>query len=492
MPWSVDRQSWVSTPRVEDSRAASSRSPSPTGLADDLHGQAVMQRTSSNQPLMEIAEAQGAVPVTKNLHLASEVLTELRPGTSIRLLSTATLNDGTKRACVALSDVSLGWLTTATADGMPLVHRYARPIYTVVSSSVKVRKYADLSSKFVAKLSLGTKLHIVEMKRNEEGATRACVVVLGRAKTSSERPLGWITATKSGDGKVGGALKELTDVDGPSGSPQLRCCSPAYNEAFSTQRVAVPANPLKSRPTSRSPSPSRDSTVGFFGSAVLGVTTAMESATSSSASGVGDSMSRAGSSNLSPKRRSPSPFRQQQSPSPASGDGVGLGASSSSADVIDVSDAAATDAAATNGAEDVIGVEEQKKRNKAAAAEEQKQKKASAAAAAMLPSPELAAFVAILLKAAEDEEGKALAKSFRTLPVRLGEHLQEMNVADPTGAWMENLAMKWDPNRDGTVWHQCQRPNSSMPTHMRDHSPTLLSFSRRSRRWSGDKPSGRS
>ena len=444
MPWSVDRQSWVLTPRPEDARSASSRPPSPTGLADDLHGQAVMQRTSSNQPLMEIAESH-VVSVTKTLHLASEVLGELRPGTSIRLLSTATLNDGTRRACVALSDASLGWLTTATADGMQLVHRYARPIYTVVSSSVKVRKHADLSSRFVAKLSIGTKLHIVEMKRNEEGATRACVVVLGRAKTSSERPLGWITATKSSDGKVGGALKELADADGPASSPQLRVCSPAYNQAFSTLKVA-PANPLRSRPASRSPSPSRDSSAGFFGSAVLGVSSradAMENATSSSTSGFGDPMSR----EESPKRRS-QPFRRPHSPAPISGNGVG--ASSSTDVAIDVSDAIAD----APSAEDVL--EEQKTRNKSEAAEDQKEKKASAAAAAtMLSSPELAAFVADLLKAAAAEEGRTLTKSFRTLPVRLGEHLQEMNVADPTGAWMENLARG---ECHGSLHHPCLGP----------------------------------
>ena len=140
----------------------------------------------------------GGLRVEKSSEVGSKLITELQHGTRIQLLATVQLSDQTKRAFVALQGKGakgggsldsrpLGWVTATTKDGIPMIYRFARPIYEVVVSP-KVRKEHHKSSRSVGCLISGTKIHVVESHRHEDGSLRAHIIVLGQ-----DKPMGWIT-----------------------------------------------------------------------------------------------------------------------------------------------------------------------------------------------------------------------------------------------------------------------------------------------------------
>ena len=77
----------------------------------------------------------------------------------------------------------------------------ARPLYEVVVAA-KVRQLCEQTSRFVTQLAMGTRLHVVEIRRTVESIFRVRVVVIGQ-----QDPLGWITARRA-DG-----LTILRDID---------------------------------------------------------------------------------------------------------------------------------------------------------------------------------------------------------------------------------------------------------------------------------------
>ena len=249
----------------------------------------------ASQPESAVAKGTGkrrGLPLTRTAEIESEVVAEVQPGACFKPLSTCVLPDGTRRMCVALpagslSDSVLGWLTSAQADGAPIVRRYARPIYEVVSSSLKVRKHVDISSKFVKQLEAGAQLHIVELQRADDGAIRAFVVVLNHALISAEKPIGWITATKAtGTLTLAELRSEATSTAGfvavpadSSAAPPLKTCTPPYaGYAPHSPSSSPPRNPISAHPFlgPSSPHPSsppmhqHDTSAGFFVSSILG------------------------------------------------------------------------------------------------------------------------------------------------------------------------------------------------------------------------------
>jgi Ca2+-binding EF-hand superfamily protein len=75
------------------------------------------------------------------------------------------------------------------------------------------------------------------------------------------------------------------------------------------------------------------------------------------------------------------------------------------------------------------------------------------------------------------EQDKALgARDFRSLRVMLGEALQAMNIKDPSGNWIANLAREWDPNRDGAITKMEFRQDirNTVPDTERDKSEVTV------------------
>lgn len=146
----------------------------------------------ASQPLQEVAN-RGLIDVNVTHDPTSPTTAQLSPCTRLHLLATHELPDGTKRACIVLegSVRPLGWATTRSARGVAYIHRYARPVYEVVSAA-KVRKEEALNSRFLKQLPEGTKLHVVDAHRVPDGTSvRVRVCVLGE-----DAPCGWLTSIK--------------------------------------------------------------------------------------------------------------------------------------------------------------------------------------------------------------------------------------------------------------------------------------------------------
>ena len=237
MPWVVRRQEWVKTPRKGDadrppqvlvanlhpfhlsSKSLSSSSPLGSWRASAwAHAGAIAVARSTSPPLfgkdggdidlekpldvrsrlwlaaqqrMEVAGV--AVVVHDGLDPAtSEEIETLKPFTKLCVLAVREQSDGSKRACVVREGGThpLGWLTSTSADGVPFIYRYARPLYET-ACPVKVRKHFDATSKFVTQLPMGTRLHVTETRRAADGTVRVAVAVVGR-----EDALGWMTAKR--------------------------------------------------------------------------------------------------------------------------------------------------------------------------------------------------------------------------------------------------------------------------------------------------------
>lgn len=159
--------------------------------------------------------------VHKECELSSQLLdVQLRRGARLRVLKTQKIPEqGLKRALVVLlaESVPLGWMTISCEKGECATVRpiYARPLYVVVASPL-VRKRFERSSRAVCMLPVGTKLHLVDSRRDTDGGQRVCIVLLGQ-----EEPLGWITAKRQQTGWI--SIREVADDDpllfSPGASP---------------------------------------------------------------------------------------------------------------------------------------------------------------------------------------------------------------------------------------------------------------------------------
>lgn len=150
----------------------------------------------------------GVVCVQEESDLDSRLLAELEPHTRVYVCDTMELDDGTKRSLVLREDGTkpLGWLTSETSEGIPLLYVYARPFYEVARKPLKVRTHFEQTSRISRNmLPVGTRLHVTEVRRTNEGAMRVCVVVIGQ-----EEEAGWITA-KMPDGRR--TLREVKGLD---------------------------------------------------------------------------------------------------------------------------------------------------------------------------------------------------------------------------------------------------------------------------------------
>ena len=184
-----------------------------------LRSQNLMEVADPLPPLYGGSESPPHVKVHQSRELASEKVGVLSPGTRLHILATCMLNDGTKRACVVLEGApqAMGWVTTHTSDAQVIIHRYARPLYEVISPP-KVRKSEVLTSKFVTQLPIGTRLHVVQSRRSQDAAGRAllrvCVRIVG-----DDDPIGWVTASKPREGTV--TIREVATLPLRASSAQL-------------------------------------------------------------------------------------------------------------------------------------------------------------------------------------------------------------------------------------------------------------------------------
>ncbi len=179
------------------------------------------------QHLMEVADAsylqaadlvaaddrsscEGAINVHEGANLDTRLVTQLAAHTRLYVVDSCWLDDSTKRVLIVLEgdDAPLGWATAITPDGIPLIYLFARPLYEVAKQPLKVRQHFEQSSKFRKQLSVGTRMHVIETRRTNDGAQRVCIIVIGE-----EEPTGWVTSIKP-DGKR--TLKEVKGLDGAS------------------------------------------------------------------------------------------------------------------------------------------------------------------------------------------------------------------------------------------------------------------------------------
>ena len=192
-------------------------------MTEDL-GVAMRMRLDA-QPLMEIvAMAAGSndVPVYQSYEANAAMLNiMLQRGTRLRVFEVRKVGM-LKRAQIVLagSMSPVGWMTIWSKDGVhPIVRSvFARPLYEVVSPPL-VRKNFETCSREVCLLPVGTKLQVVDSRRNSQGHQRVCIVLLGQ-----DKPLGWITAKKQ-PGQMSGwvSIREVPADDpllfSPGASP---------------------------------------------------------------------------------------------------------------------------------------------------------------------------------------------------------------------------------------------------------------------------------
>ena len=162
----------------------------------------------------ERSSADGVVNVHADCDLQSEKVAELEPGTRFYIVENRELDDGTQRSLIVLEgdEIPLGWATAYTSDGTPLMLVFARPRYEVAKKPLKLRQRFEQTSKFLKQLSVGTKLHITEMRRTVDGTQRVCVIVIG-----DHEECGWVSSQLP-DGRR--TLRELKD-DTPQGFAQF-------------------------------------------------------------------------------------------------------------------------------------------------------------------------------------------------------------------------------------------------------------------------------
>lgn len=155
----------------------------------------------------------GQVNVHETVDLDSKLVATLPAHTRLYVVDSKMLNDGTKRALVVLEgdNAPLGWASATTPEGQPLIYMFARPLYEVGQLPLKVRMHFDQTSRFRKQLAPGTRMHVTETRRTNDGAQRVCIVLLGE-----EDAAGWVTSIKP-DGKR--TLIEVKGLDG-SGSPR--------------------------------------------------------------------------------------------------------------------------------------------------------------------------------------------------------------------------------------------------------------------------------
>ena len=137
---------------------------------------------------------------------SEDVGTPLERGTRLQVLETRTLAAGTKRAHVILKGMMVphGWITLQSRAGKPILQPlFARPFYEVVYPPV-VRKRFDLTSEVLVTLARGTRLHVLDSRRTNDGSQRVLVALVG-----SDAELGWLTARKCNHGTV--TIREMIE-----------------------------------------------------------------------------------------------------------------------------------------------------------------------------------------------------------------------------------------------------------------------------------------
>jgi hypothetical protein len=130
-----------------------------------------------------------ALSVRESAEPSAPVVTQLKPRTQLHVLRESALEDGTPAALVALvgnSASPLGWVTARSAVGEAFIHVCARPLYVLGDEPLKVLQQTWPASRFVTTLQPGTKLHVLDMHRVEDGSQRVYIVPLGFCQ-----PIGW-------------------------------------------------------------------------------------------------------------------------------------------------------------------------------------------------------------------------------------------------------------------------------------------------------------
>ena len=195
--------------------------------------------------LMEVAHLPrgGTLSVSADCEIESDIVAQLNACQLLKVLGMRELDDGTKRALIVLvgpkadSTSPLGWVTSTTADGEPLIHVHARPSYVVVSRPLKVRRSYEETSTFVAKLPVGARLHVVETRRTSFGKQRWCVVVHG-----DEESTGWVTAQMASGSRL---VREMMASELSEPIPA------AVRELLMSRPSPTPVKKLQQHPTSR-------------------------------------------------------------------------------------------------------------------------------------------------------------------------------------------------------------------------------------------------
>ena len=397
----------------------------------------------STKRIMEVAiQDNGALCVHETSEIDSPVVKQLKSREQLRVLATNELDDGTRRALIVLERhatstgspppsprgpmagaTPLGWVTSLTAEGEPLLHLHARPFYMVASEQpLKVRKGFEETSTFIMTLLTGTRFHVIESRRTPLGKQRVCVTVLG-----DEEPIGWVTA-KMADGYK--TIRELRNDELADPIP-----APVRQHLSKRSRSGdAPARQTRMRALVR-PASARD----FRHLPQLNMMRPASARDLHRGGSDGNFSQRSAPTNGS--ALSTPPPQATPSPKPAAHTGQKpVGKAVKSVAEGQTKEPVAKDRFAT-AAKDVAAF----KRWSASASNVQVDDAADdllAQRSKYLDSATVEAVVTALMKQASDEEAAAADKQ---LSVRIGEiiHHQKVNVAD--------LMHDWDPKGDGRI-----------------------------------------
>lgn len=424
MGWNVHLQQWIASPRKSTTLELVETGP---------------EWIPCPHALMALVPGVGPLPVTSGLQTSSRWLIDLQPYATLRLLALCVLKDGTRRASITFDGLtsSVGWVTVMQVDGTPYVMRYAEPMYEVVAGPLKSRRQYSTSSRFVAQLDTGTRVHLVDAKRLSDGSVRAQVVVAvgrkARPFDANPKALGWITAIKA-DGRSTLVRRAYAPIDkqpGPATQQRLQLCTPAYTPIPNAMKQSA-ARPMPSNPIDPTLHAHQGdiqielahrgvSLSGFIETTVMGE---MPRGFNAEPQGGRLEAGRASHSTRSPARSSP-----QLTP-----------ASLTLREYIESSEGVAQDF--SPGGNRAI---ERASKGKTPAPEVKKPKELPLA-----KSSEIRSSVNVFLEMAAQEEAKLGGGKFSTFTVKLGQKLQAL-VAEAGGnekAVYDRLIRDWDPNRD--------------------------------------------
>ena len=184
MPWSIERQEWIRSPRVP----IKERSSSPPKLSSFIHVMEVAPLPKARGP--GGPDAPPSLPITRTFQPDSEVVATIRAGDRVRAVATCMLPDGTKRMCVALERPAkaLGFVTAAEADGTPRARAAPTTMHPLAHQSLSIPLSLSLRLRPSSSPACPHALTLTFTPSHPTQARRCCVASVGPCTRSRSPP----------------------------------------------------------------------------------------------------------------------------------------------------------------------------------------------------------------------------------------------------------------------------------------------------------------